>query len=187
MGSITAFLMVTADGCYEGVDGAFDFWTVDEGFERFSDGQLDEFDTLVFGRRTFEGMAEFWPTRDAIEASPETARRMNTKPKLVVSRTLTSVKWSPTDIVDTVDELARRRDPDGAMLVLGSPHLVGSLLEVGLVDELRLMVNPVAVGGASLADAFSGRVDLDLVNVEQFESGNVLLRHQPTGPRRSDA
>ncbi len=187
MGSITAFIMVTVDGCFEGVDGAFDFWTVDEEFERFSDGQLDHFDTLVFGRRTFEGMAEFWPTRDAIEASPDTARRMNTKPKLVVSRTLTSVEWSPTDIVGTVDELARRRDADGSMLVLGSPHLVGSLLEGELVDELRLMMNPVAVGGTSLAKAFSGRVDLDLVDVERFESGNALLRYRPTSPRRADA
>ena len=176
---IAAFVMLTIDGFYEGPDGAFDFWKLDDAFEQFSKQQLDDFDVIVFGRRTYDGMAEYWPTSDAVEHSPEMAQRMNDTPKLVVSATLSSPTWQATTAVPSVEELGRLRRQSGAsMLVLGSPSLVGSLIERSMLDELRIMVNPVAIGcGAAFADAVTQHVDCSLADVRRIGSDNVLLTY----------
>jgi dihydrofolate reductase len=85
MRKIFSFLMVTMDGYDEGPAQEFDFWNVDPEFDEFSVAQLDEADTLLFGRVTYEGMAAHWPTKDARQDSPAVAERMNGYPKLVVS------------------------------------------------------------------------------------------------------
>ncbi len=176
---IAAFVMLTIDGFYEGPDGAFDFWKLDDEFEQFSNQQLDDFDVIVFGRRTYDGMAEYWPTNDAVEHNPEMAERMNDMPKLVVSTTLSSPTWQGTTVVPSVDELDRLRRQSGeSMLVLGSPNLVGSFMQRALLDELRIMVNPVAIGhGAAFADAVTQRVHCSLEDVRRIGSDNVLLNY----------
>ena len=178
-GTIAAFVMLTIDGFYEGPNGAFDFWRLDDDFERFSNEQLDAFDVIVFGRRTYDGMAEYWPSPDAVEHSPDMARRMNDKPKIVVSTTLTSPTWPGTSVVASVDDLDRHRQEAGSsMLVLGSPSLVRSLIEGALLDELRIMVNPVAIGaGGAFADAVTQRFDCSLQDVRRIGSDNVLLAY----------
>lgn len=101
---------------------------------------------------------------------------MNAKPKLVVSRTMASAAWQPTTIIDDVSGLATL---DGNALVLGSSQLVSSLAQAGLLEELRLMVNPIAIGdGGTVLDALTDRLPLDLRNVTQFESGNNLLTYR---------
>ena len=176
MGHLAAFIMITVDGRHEGPDGSFDFWNVDNPeFEQFSIDQLDRADTLVFGRTTFEGMAAYWPSEDVRTGSPQLAQRMNDTPKLVVSRTLTSTEWQPTTIVD---DLARVADHEGDALVLGSNRLVAALADAHLLDELRLMVNPVAIGsGSPVLDGLTERLQLKLLDVDRFDSGNVLLTY----------
>lgn len=144
MATLAAFLMTTVDGFHEGPNGAFDFWTVDnDEFEQFSVAQLDRASTLVFGRVTYEGMAEYWPTDDARSSSPDIAVLMNDMPKIVVSRTLTDVEWQPTTIVDDVAGLdALAAEPGEDLLVLGSSELVAALAQQRRLDELRIMVNP---------------------------------------------
>jgi dihydrofolate reductase len=178
-GTIAAFVMLTIDGFHEGPDGAFDFWKLDDDFERFSNQQLDAFDVIVFGRRTYDGMAEYWPSPDAVEHSPDMARRMNDTPKIVVSTTLTSPTWQGTSVVASVDDLDRhRRESCSSMLVLGSPSLVGSLIEAALLDELRIMVNPVAIGGGgAFADAVTQHFDGSLRDVRRIGADNVLLAY----------
>ena len=82
MRRVFAFVMVTIDGYAEGAAGEFDFWNLDEEFDRFSVEQLDEADTLLFGRVTYEGMAGYWPTEEARRDAPEIAARMNGHAKL---------------------------------------------------------------------------------------------------------
>jgi dihydrofolate reductase len=89
MRKIFAFLMTTVDGYYEGPNGEFDFWVTDDEFNTFAVEQLDEADTLLFGRVTYEGMAAYWPTPAGKEDDPEIAARMNGLAKIVVSRTWT--------------------------------------------------------------------------------------------------
>jgi dihydrofolate reductase len=87
MRNLTSFMVMTLDGFTEGPNGAFDWPNVDDEFNEFAISQLDDIDTLVFGRRTYEGMASYWPTPAALAGDPIFAERMNRIPKIVFSKT----------------------------------------------------------------------------------------------------
>ena len=183
MRKIFAFIMTTLDGYYEGPDQEFDFWVVDEEFNRFAAEQLDAAGTLLFGRVTYEGMAAYWPTPGAEQDDPRVAARMNGLSKIVVSRTLATAGWANTrlirdDVGEELSELKRQAGKDIA--ILGSSALTVSLLEMGLVDEVRLMVNPVVLGaGKSVFCTAGERISLKLLSSRSFDSGNVLMCYQP--------
>jgi dihydrofolate reductase len=185
MRKILAFLVVTVDGYYEGPNGEFDWPVVDEEFNEFGLRQLEEVDTLLFGRVTYEGMASYWPTPAAEQDDPRVAAKMNTLPKLVVSRTLARADWANTRILrdDVAAELTRlKRQPGKDIAIFGSSDLVVSLLAMGLVDELRIMVHPVVLGaGRSLFRTAPERMHLHLVEARPFRSGSVLLTYRPAG------
>ncbi|TDE14999.1 dihydrofolate reductase family protein [Jiangella asiatica] len=180
MRKIFSFLMVTMDGYDEGPAREFDFWNLDPEFDEFSVEQLDEADTLLFGRVTYEGMAEYWPTEGARADLPEVADRMNGYPKLVVSRTLERADWPDTRIVRDPAGLAElKRQPGKDVVVFGSSALTTSLVRLGLLDELRIMVNPVALGAGRSVLAGGSRGRFRLLRTRVFDSGNVLLCYQP--------
>ena len=108
---------------------------------------------------------------------------MNTKPKLVFSTTLQHAEWSPTTIIpgEAVEQIETLKTaPGGELLVLGSSHLTAQITAAGLLDELRIMVCPIAIGqGRSLFEGLKGRLTLKLAQVRQFDSGNVLLTYRP--------
>ena len=109
MRRILAFLVVTVDGYYEGPKGEFDWPVVDDEFNEFGLEQLDEIDTLLFGRVTYEGMAGYWPTPAARQDDPEVAELMNGLPKVVVSTTLASADWANSRLVkeNVAEEIAK--------------------------------------------------------------------------------
>jgi dihydrofolate reductase len=104
-------------------------------------------------------------------------------PKLVVSTTLASPDWGDTRVVgaNVAEELSKlKQQPGKDLAVLGSPTLTVRLIGLGLVDELRVMVSPVAIGdGKSLFRSTDYRLRLKLVQTRTFSSGNVLLTYQP--------
>jgi dihydrofolate reductase len=107
---------------------------------------------------------------------------MNTTPKIVVSRTLPQATWAGTRIISnhTEEELAKLKQQPGQDIVIpGSSTLTASLLPTGLIDELRIMVNPVILGQGRPLFAGAGRTSLTLLKTRQFTSGNVLLYYQP--------
>ena len=183
MRRIRAFLVTTVDGYYEGPNQEFDWPIVDEEFNQFAVQQLDEADTLLFGRATYEGMASYWPTPAARENDPEVEGRMNSLPKIVVSRTLDKAEWADTRVIkgDVAEELTKlKQQPGKDLLILGSSDLTVSLMRMGLVDELGIMVNPVVLGdGKSLFRTADDRISLKLLKTRPFSSGNVLLYYQP--------
>jgi dihydrofolate reductase len=183
MRKIFAFIMTTLDGYYEGPNQEFDFWVVDEEFNGFAVEQLDEVDTLLFGRVTYEGMAAYWPSPAAEEDDPRIAARMNGLSKIVVSRTLDSADWANTRLIkdDVTDELTKlKQQPGKDIAILGSSDLTVSLLQMGLVDEVRIMVNPVVLGaGKSVFRSADERISLKLLKSRRCDSGNVLLYYQP--------
>jgi dihydrofolate reductase len=195
MRKIFAFIMTTLDGYYEGLNQEFDCWVVDEEFNEFAVEQLDEVDTLVFGRVTYEGMAAYWPTPAAEQDDARVAARMNSLKKIVVSRTLDTAEWANTWLVknNVSEELATlKRQPGKDIAILGSSDLTVSLLPVGLVDELRIMVNPVVLGsGKSVFRTADESITLKLLKSRPFSSGNVLLYYEPAarqtpgGPTRT--
>ncbi len=183
MRKLYSFMVVTLDGFYEGPNGEFDWPNVDEEFNEFGIAQLHDTDLLLFGRRTYEGMASYWPTRGARQDDPLVAELMNTLPKVVVSTTLTSADWSNSRVVggNLAEEVTKlKQQPGKGIAVFGSPSLTVGLLELGLVDELRVMVNPIVLGdGRSLFRTTRDRLRLELRQTRTFSSGNVLLTYRP--------
>jgi dihydrofolate reductase len=183
MRKIYAFLMSSADGYHAAPDGGLSWHNVDDEFERFAVEQLDEADTLLFGRTTYLGMAEFWPS-PAVAPDDPVAVRMNGYQKVVVSRTLASADWGPSTLLrdDVPSRLAAIKKQSGLdIALLGSSTLAASLLTDGLLDELRIMINPVVLGHGQPLLAGADMTRLDLAAVRQFASGNVLLTYLPGG------
>ena len=183
MRRLVSFMVMTLDGYTEGPEHAFDWPNVDDEFNEFSVSQLNDIDILLFGRVTYEGMASFWPTPEAFEFDPVIAERMNTIPKVVLSSTLAEATWQNSTLVieDAISAAAKLKQEDGKDLALfGSQTLTVSLLEAGLIDELRVLVNPILLsGGPTLFAGLHDRVPLTLMRTTVFCSGNVLLRYRP--------
>jgi dihydrofolate reductase len=138
-------------------------------------------DTMLMGRRTYEQMAAYWPKLTATD--DPFAEFLNTCPKLVVSTTLRSVDWQNATLItnDVTGEVTRRKQQPGRdILIPGSATLVRSLLHEGLVDELRLLVFPIVLGGGErLFDSWTARLPLRLVASRTLDSGVLSLTYQP--------
>jgi len=188
MARVVVSEFVTLDGVFEDPGGSENFerggWAFQ--FERGEDGdnfKLDETmgsDAMLLGRRTFEEFAKHWPSRDG-----EFADKFNGSTKYVVSSTLTDAEsvWSNSEVVG-LDDVARLRNGEGGDIVVhGSGSLVRALLEAGLVDELRLMVFPVVLGGGKqLLDETSSPKRLALVESRPVgPDGVVILTYRPAG------
>lgn len=185
MRRLIVFNLVTLDGFFEGPGREIDWHNVDDEFNDQAVAMLDSADTLLFGRVTYELMARFWPTADAIRLDPIVAGRMNGKEKIVFSRTLERADWSHTRLVKggMEQEVERLKlKPGKALLLLGSGNVMSQLAQQGMIDEYRLMMNPLVLGkGNPLFQGMEKRLDLTLAGVRGFHNGNVLLTYQPRG------
>jgi dihydrofolate reductase len=179
---VILFNMVTLDSRFEGPNGEIDWHNVDDEFNRFTAEQLETVDTLLFGRKTYQLMESFWPTKQAKEESPVIAALMNNTEKIVCSKTLASVGWSNSRLVKNINEelLSLKSKPGKDMMIFGSADLSKTLIKLGLIDELRLMVNPVVLGkGKPFFRGIKGQLNLQLLKVRMFNSGNILLYYKP--------
>ncbi|GCE14545.1 dihydrofolate reductase family protein [Tengunoibacter tsumagoiensis] len=183
MRKVIVFVMVTLDGFFSGPDGELDWHVVDEEFNNFANEQLASVDTLLFGRVTYQSMASYWPTSGVLEDDPIIAHKMNTFSKIVFSRTLEQAEWENTRLVK--DHLAEeilqlKQQPGKDLIIFGSSTLSASLLNLGLIDELRIMVNPVVLGkGQPLFKGIEEKLPLTRFDTRTFQSGNVLLFYRP--------
>lgn len=183
MRKVILFNMITLDGFFEGPNRELDWHNVDEEFNEFADEQLMTFDMLLFGRVTYELMASYWPTPTALNDDPDIANLMNSIPKIVFSRTLEKADWNNTRLVKdhVAEEMAKLKGMPGMDLaIFGSGVLASSFTNLGLIDEYRLIVNPVILGdGHSMFRGVNGRLNLKLLKTRTFRSGNVLLYYEP--------
>lgn len=183
MGKLFSFMMISLDGSYEGPNHELDWPTVDDEFMEFNVRQNNEIAVLLFGRATYEHMQSYWTTEDARRDAPKVTDFMNAVPKVVFSQTLSEPQWHNTtmagdDVAETIHTL--KQEADGEIALFGSSTLTVSLLEQGLIDELRVIVNPVVLGaGPSLFAGLTKRVQLQLLRTTTFSSGNVLLCYRP--------
>ena len=182
MRTLFMFNMVTLDGYFEGPQQDISWHNVDEEFNEFAVEKLSTIDTILFGRVTYKGMASYWPTPLAIEDDPEVAAQMNGIPKIVISRTLDKAEWNNTRLIKdhVAEEINRLKQGAGKDLaIFGSSNLSVSLLQMGLVDEFRIMLNPVVLGaGTPLFKGVIQPLKLKLIKTRTFDSGNVLLYYQ---------
>jgi len=183
MRKVILFNLVTLDGFFEGPNGEIDWHNVDEEFNEFAVHQVNTADGLIFGRVTYELMASYWPTPAAQADDPIVAEKMNTMPKIVFSRTLNTVEWNNTRLVkgDAAEEISKiKQQPGRDLLIFGSADLASTLTNLGLIDEYRIMVNPVVLGkGNPLFKDIEEKLNLSLLKTKTFGNGNVLLYYQP--------
>lgn len=184
VGRIVVSEFVTLDGVIEDPGGgenspqggwAFKFQRGEQG-DRFKYDELMAADGLLLGRRTYEGFAAAWPNMD----DDEFGQRMNSLPKYVVSSTLTDPSWTNTTVItgDLATEAARLKDEVGELLVAGSGRLVNSLHHYGLIDEYRLMVFPIVVGGGKrLFEESDAQTALRLIEATP-SADVVMIRYQ---------
>jgi dihydrofolate reductase len=183
MRKLIVFNLVTLDGYFSGQGGDISWHNVDEEFNKYAIEKVKAGNTLLFGRATYELMASFWPTPEAIKNDPIVAERMNSLPKIVFSRTLDKAEWNNTRIVkgDMLPEIRRMKQESGKdMTILGSGSIVSQLAPHGLIDEYQIMVNPVVLGkGETMFEGIQDKLALKLTKTRIFGNGNVLLHYEP--------
>ncbi len=180
---------VTLDGVMEDPGGgegtkhggwSFQFWSEESAKYKFE--ELFASDALLLGRVTYEGFAKAWP---AVKDGGEFADRMNSIPKYVVSTTLKELEWNNSHLIEgnIAEAVAKLKEQEGKdILVAGSGELVRTLMHHDLIDEYRLMVHPVVLGGGKrLFSDGSDKTVLKLVDTKSFSSGIVVLSYQPAG------
>jgi dihydrofolate reductase len=184
MRKVILFMLTSLDGYFEGPNREIDWHNTDEEFQEFAIEQTSQAGVLLFGRITYELMASYWPIQQAIESDPITASLMNSLPKVVFSKTLSRVDWQNTRLVKTdfAKEIAVLKAlPGKDLCILGSSDLAVSFLEAGLLDEIRILLNPIVLGaGKPLFKGMKDRLQLKLLWTRLFKNGNVLLVYQPS-------
>ncbi len=183
MRKLFAFNMVTLDGFFEGPNHDISWHQVDDEFNQFAIEQTRSVDMILFGRVTYELMASYWPTPAALTDDPIVADLMNGLPKIVFSRTLQTAEWNNTRLIkDNIAEeiLKLKQQPGKDLALFGSANLLSTLIQMGLIDEHRIMVNPVVLGsGIPLFRGITDKLNLKLLKTRTFSSGNVLLCYRP--------
>ncbi len=190
MRKIFLFMMISLDGFFEGVDHDLSWHNVDAEFNEFAADQMKEADTILFGKITYQLMESFWPTYQPNESADPNdaivAHLMNTFPKVVVSSTLGHVteteNWKNVKLIseNVKEEIKKLKNTEGkSIAILGSNKLLVSLTKLGLIDEFRIMINPVVINkGAKLFEGLEEKLNLKLTKTREFKNGNILLYYK---------
>jgi dihydrofolate reductase len=182
-------MVYSLDGFVGGLKGELDWENRDDEVSRSLVPEfLSTVDTMLLGRVLYQGFQQAWPAMAKDPASPKElvdfARWVEDTPKVVFSKTLGTAEWKSSRLVkvknddDIAIEVTRlKRQTGGDMVVFGGARFAQTLSRLGLVDEYRLKLQPVALGiGQPL---FKSRVNLKLVKSKAFKSGVVALYYQP--------
>lgn len=188
MRKLIAGMKISLDGKFEGPDGVADWvdaWSEDYDLA----GQID---TCLLGGGMYAGYERYWTS---VRTSPETPAWIRDHPPTdaerewagfaaqtphyVLSSTLTSVEWPNTRILTSTDDVAAlKRQKGGAIYLIGGAQTTASLIDAGLVDELRLLIYPLVAGeGRPLFESTRRRQALDLVDVKPRTAGRVLMTY----------
>ena len=146
--------------------------------QQYKVDELSSVDGLLLGKTTYEAFAAYWPG----QTGAEFANPINRMPKYVVSRSLQKVEWNNSHILrDVAKDVAALKNSDGGnVLVYGSATLVRALLHHDLVDELRLMVYPLSIGGGlRIFDENRELKKFGLKHSRVTDNGILILEYQP--------
>jgi dihydrofolate reductase len=177
-------MIASLDGYIEGPGHDLD-WFQDGNpqFERYCDEMIDSVGVAVYGRRAYDLMVQYWPDAEVNPRSPQDllfARKMNALPKVVLSRTLERATWNNTQIARDVDEIAAlKREPGKPIVAWAGAGLVATLTRAGLVDEYRIVVHPVVLGGGTPLFRDAPRMKLRQVRSQALQGGLAVLCYEP--------
>ncbi len=174
---------VSLDGFIAGPNGEIDWSAPDEELHRFHNQQTRETGAHLCGRRLYEEMA-YWETADEKPSAPEHelefARIWKDTPKIVFSTTLEKVEGNARLVRKGVaEEVAKLKEQPGEELVVGGAGLASTFMKLGLIDEYRLFVSQVVLGGGTpYFPALDERINLELVETRTFGSRVVYIRYR---------
>ena len=176
-------MQLSVDGYVCGPNGEMDWmtWNWDDEIKRYVTQITEPVDCILLGRKLAEGFIPHWA---AAVKDPKTndsfSRKMNDTPKVVFSNTLPSSVWENAtlangNIVDQVNGLKSQQGGD--IIAYGGATLVSNLIGAGLIDDLYLFINPVAIGKGMAI--FKDRTNMTLTETKQFPCGITVLHYQP--------
>ena len=179
-------LNLSLDGYVEDASGSLDWTIVDEEIHQFFNDQEREFELSLYGRRLYETMHPHWST--ALQdphlkpVEKEYAQIWNAIPKIVFSRTLDHVEGNATLMRDDlIEQVTKLKSQPGRWISVGGPTLAASLIEAGLVDEFRIVIHPVILGGGKpFFPNLKAPTNLTLLDTHRFSSGAMYLRYVRT-------
>ncbi|MEV5573951.1 dihydrofolate reductase family protein [Spirillospora sp. NPDC052269] len=186
MRKLSYYVHITADGFVEGPKGEFDWPVMGPELSDHSFTLNEQTDITLYGRVTWEMMASFWPDAESMSDHPHVLRYApvwRSSRKMVISRTLENAEWAEkvigSDLAAQVRELKEQDGKD--LLLMGGARAATSLAQLGLLDEVRICVHPVVLGGGvSLFPGLDGRLGLRLIETRTFDEGVVMNHYAVT-------
>jgi dihydrofolate reductase len=190
MRKIISMIHLSLDGMASGPNDELDWISYDEELEQYAHSMHDLTDAVIWGRRTYEGMAGYWLTvpgnPGSTTAELEHAHFLDNATKIVVSRTLDRIDWNNTKntvlIKDNIAEQINKikQQPGKDIWFLGSTMLAQTFMQLDLIDEYRININPTVLGnGKPLFANVNRQISLTLLESKTFKSGVVALRYAP--------
>ena len=190
MRKVIALIHLSLDGFAAGPNDELDWIAYDNELEQYAHSLHDLTDAVIWGRRTYEGMAGYWLTVPGNPASTpaelEHGRFLEKATKIVVSRKLERIEWNDAqntvlirdNIAEAINDI--KQQPGKDIWFLGSTMLAQTFIQLDLIDEYRLNINPTVLGhGKSLFAGVTGSFRLKLLESKTFKSGVVALRYEP--------
>ncbi len=188
MRKLVLFLHASLDGFVEGPNGAMDIgWVAyDADLENLAREILGTADTVIWGRETYQMMYSYWPSVPSDPSASQYARNhaewIEKTAKVVFSTTLEKVEWNNSRLVkENVEEAIKnlKQQPGQDMVILGSPRLAHYLMQLDLIDEYKISVSPVLLGGGlPLFQGIKEKTKLKLIENKTFDSGAIGLVYQ---------
>ncbi|MCC7196836.1 dihydrofolate reductase [Candidatus Peregrinibacteria bacterium] len=180
-------MMVSLDGFIEGPKQDLSWHLVDDEFNKYAIDLLHSIDTIIFGRIAYELFESFWP---AAMTDPSTtpdnldiANQINDMHKIVFSKTMEKVEWKKSQLIQQLipEEITKMKQQEGKdMVIFGGAGIAQSFMRHELIDEYRIMVNPIILGkGKPLFEDMTHRMNLKLLKTRTFNSGVVMLVYEP--------
>jgi dihydrofolate reductase len=177
MRKVILSIMVSIDGFVEGPNRELDWFVWDEEMEKYMTDFFSTVDTFLYGRVAYELMVNYWPS-----VTSEFGNKMNSMSKIVFSKTLEKVEWNAILVKENIaEEISKIKQEPGKDLVLfAGAGILSTFMQLGLIDEYRLIVNPVVLGkGNPLFKGLNDKLYLKLLGTKTFSCGNVILYYQP--------
>jgi dihydrofolate reductase len=190
MRKVIALIHLSLDGFAAGPNDELDWIAYDDELEKYAHSMHAIADAVIWGRRTYQGMASYWLTVPGDPASTpaafEHARWLDSATKIVVSRTLDRIEWNHAkntvlirdNIAEEINKI--KQQPGKDIWFIGSTMLAQTLMQLDLIDEYRININPTVLGrGKALFAGVTRKFPMKLLETRTFSSGVVALRYEP--------
>ena len=173
-------MMVSLDGYIEDAENNIEWHKWNAEMDQYMGNFFQTVDTIIMGRKTYELMVKYWPGNTTED--PVIRDNMNNLPKLIFSKSLTTTSWNNCRLFSEIDKVEineLKSQPGKDMVIFGGAALASAFTKLGLIDEFRLLVNPIILGGGTpLFNNNDQKLELFLMQSKSFQCGNVLLHYQ---------